>query len=193
MKNEEFSKKEFVGGKTDNPMASASQGNSSSFLPHSSFVYFLGLGTNLGNKEQNLRNAVQKIEEQIGIVTSLSAFYATTPWGFESANSFLNAACRVETTFEPLQVLEATQAVERELGRTTKSADGIYHDRIIDIDLLLCYATDGTPITVDSPRLHLPHPLMHLRNFVMRPLAEIAPDTIHPTLGQTMNELNMLL
>ncbi len=180
MKNdEEFSEKEFVGEEIDNPMASASQGNASSlFILHSSFVYFLGLGTNLGNKEQNLRDAVQKIEERIGRVTSLSAFYATAPWGFDSANSFLNAACRVETPLSPLQVLDATQAIERELGRTAKSADGVYHDRIIDIDLLLCFTSEGEPVTLNHPRLTLPHPLMHLRDFVMRPLAEIAPEVV---------------
>ncbi len=189
MKNEEFLKKEFVGGKTDNPMASALQGNSSSFIPHPSFVYFLGLGTNLGNKEQNLRDAVQKIEERIGRVSSLSAFYTTAPWGFDSANCFLNAVCQVGTTLQPLQVLEATQAVEREMGRTSKSVNGVYHDRVIDIDLLLCYAADGTPVTVDTPHLHLPHPLMHLRDFVMRPLVEIAPHALHPIFRKTMEEL----
>ena len=178
MKNEEFSEKEFVGKEIDNPMASASQGNSSFFILHSSFVYFLGLGTNLGNKEQNLRDAVQKIEERVGSVTSLSAFYATAPWGFNSANSFLNAACRVETPLSPLQVLDATQAIERELGRTAKSADGVYHDRIIDIDLLACLDVSGREVLVDVPRLKLPHPLMHLRDFVMKPLGEIAPELV---------------
>ena len=179
MKNEEFSEKEFVSEEIDNPMASASQGNASSFfILHTSFVYFLGLGTNLGNKEQNLRDAVQKIEERIGRVISLSAFYATAPWGFNSANSFLNAACRVETPLSPLQVLDATQAIERELGRTAKSADGVYHDRIIDIDLLACLDVSGREVLVDVPRLKLPHPLMHLRDFVMKPLGEIAPELV---------------
>lgn len=145
---------------------------------HPLLTYYLGLGTNLGNKEQNLRDAVQKIEERIGRVTSLSAFYATAPWGFDSANSFLNAACRVETPLSPLQVLDATQAIERELGRTAKSADGVYHDRIIDIDLLLCFISEGEPVTLNQPRLTLPHPLMHLRDFVMKPLGEIAPELV---------------
>lgn len=145
---------------------------------HPLLTYYLGLGTNLGNKEQNLRDAVQKIEERVGSVTSLSAFYATAPWGFDSANSFLNAACRVETPLPPLQVLDVTQAIERELGRTAKSADGVYYDRIIDIDLLLCFTSEGEPVTLNHPRLTLPHPLMHLRDFVMRPLGEIAPEVV---------------
>ena len=124
-------------------------------MKESSFIYYLSLGTNLGNKEQNLHNAVQKIEERIGRVTSLSAFYATAPWGFDSANSFLNAVCRVETTLHPLEVLEATQAVEREMGRTSKSVDGVYHDRIIDIDLLVCLDASGKEVfvTVQSNKL----------------------------------------
>ena len=95
-----------------------------------------------------------------------------------SANSFLNAACRVETPLSPLQVLDATQAIERELGRTAKSADGVYHDRIIDIDLLACLDVSGREVLVDVPRLKLPHPLMHLRDFVMKPLGEIAPELV---------------
>ena len=98
---------------------------------------YVGLGTNLGDKEQNLKVAVQKIEEQIGKVVSLSAFYITAPWGFTSENSFLNAAACVETELSPLDVLQKTQSIERDLGRTKKSVNGAYSDRLIDIDLLL--------------------------------------------------------
>lgn len=150
---------------------------------------YVGLGTNLGDKEQNLRDAVQKIEEQIGKVVSLSAFYVTAPWGFVSANSFLNAAACVETDLSPLDVLQETQSIERELGRTKKSVDGVYSDRLIDIDLLLY---EDLVLSVTSPsgaELNLPHPLMTERDFVMKPLAEIAPDLVHPVLGKTMREL----
>ena len=150
---------------------------------------YVGLGTNLGDKEQNLRDAVQKIEEQIGKVVSLSAFYVTAPWGFVSENSFLNAAACVETELPPLDVLRETQLIERELGRTKKSVNGMYSDRLIDIDLLLY---EDLVLSVTSPsgvELNLPHPLMTERDFVMKPLAEIAPDLVHPVLGKTMREL----
>ena len=84
---------------------------------------YLGLGTNLGDKEQNLRDAVQKIEEQVGKIVSLSAFYVTAPWGFSSDNSFLNAAVCVETKLSPLEVLQETQMIEKELGRTQNSVN----------------------------------------------------------------------
>lgn len=146
-------------------------------------IYF-GLGTNLGDKEQNLRFAVQKIEERIGKVISLSAFYATAPWGFSSENMFLNAAVCVETNLPPLSILHLTQEIEREIGRAHKSVNRIYSDRLIDIDLLLY-----DNLVLDTPELKLPHPLMHERRFVMEPLAEIAPELLHPVLKKTMREL----
>ena len=86
---------------------------------------YISLGTNLGDKEQNLRTAVQKIEEQVGKVIPLSAFYITAPWGFDSEHSFLNAAACMETELSPLEVLQKTQEIERELGRTHKSVGGV--------------------------------------------------------------------
>lgn len=151
---------------------------------------YVGLGTNLGDKEQNLKVAVQKIEEQIGKVVSLSAFYVTAPWGFTSENSFLNAAACVDTDLSPLAVLQETQAIERELGRTKKSVDGVYSDRLIDIDLLFY---EDLVLSVTSPtgaELNLPHPLMTERDFVMLPLAEIAPELVHPVFGKTMKEIS---
>ena len=149
-------------------------------------VVYFSLGTNLGDKEQNLRMAVQKIRKQIGEVIS---FYATAPWGFSSDNTFLNAALCVDTALAPLEVLQTTQEIEREMGRTHKSVNAVYSDRVIDIDLLLCFADDGTPVLLDTPELKLPHPLMQERRFVMEPLAEIAPDVIHPVLGKTLGDI----
>ncbi|MDR3118077.1 MAG: 2-amino-4-hydroxy-6-hydroxymethyldihydropteridine diphosphokinase [Mediterranea sp.] len=145
---------------------------------------YLGLGTNLGDKEKNLRDAVQKIGERIGNVSSLSAFYATIPWGFQSENTFLNAVACVETTLPPHELLAIAQQIERETGRTTKPANHTYADRIIDIDLLM-----WENLIINTPNLTLPHPLMHKRRFVMEPFAEIAPDVSHPVLGETIYNL----
>ena len=142
---------------------------------------YLSLGTNLGLKEENLKNAVEKINEEIGEVTSLSSFYETAPWGFESDNGFLNAAVCVCCKRTPQEVLALTQQIERELGRTIKSTDGQYHDRIIDIDILLY-----DDLILDTPELKIPHPLMTERSFVMDPLREIAPELIYPLTGKKL-------
>ena len=147
-------------------------------------IVYLGLGTNLGDKAANLHAAVHLISGKIGKVLSLSSFYETAPWGFESENSFLNAALCVKTTLSPLEVLHATQAIERTLGRTQKSEKGIYHDRIIDIDLLLYNGE-----IIKTTELTLPHPFMLQRDFVMKPLVEIAPDVVHPVSGKKIREL----
>lgn len=145
---------------------------------------YLGLGTNLGDKEANLRTAIYKLQERIGKQVSLSSFYETAPWGFESDHSFLNAAIGLETKLPPIEVLHITQEIERELGRTRKSVDGNYSDRLIDIDILLY---DG--LVLHTPELTIPHPLMTERDFVMKPLIEIAGNVIHPTRQKTLSEL----
>ena len=101
------------------------------------YQVYLSLGTNLGNRKRNIREAIDKIGEQIGVVKRQSALYETKPWGYSSPNDFINACVLVLTPMAPRQVLEATQRIEREMGRTLKSVDGEYHDRIIDIDILL--------------------------------------------------------
>ena len=146
--------------------------------------YYLSLGTNLGDKRQNLHAAVKLIEERIGSIASLSSFYETAPWGFTSEHTFLNAALSVHSSLSPLQVLTLTQTIERELGRTHKSVNGQYSDRLIDIDILLC-----DDLILHTPTLQIPHPLMHLRSFVLQPLAEIAPDVVLPVLGKSIKEL----
>ena len=145
---------------------------------------YLGLGTNLGDKADNLNRAAKEINDTIGKVTSLSSFYETAPWGFCSDNSFLNAALCVETTLAPEEVLARTQDIERQMGRTHKSVNKVYSDRPIDIDILL-YGD----LCLDTPALTLPHPGIAERLFVLRPLAEIASDTVHPRCGLTIGEL----
>lgn len=146
-------------------------------------IVYLGLGTNIGNRRGNLVKAAALLAERVGDILALSGFMETEPWGFDSENLFLNAAIKMETPLTPDELLSATQAIEREMGREKKS-DGSYHDRVIDIDILLY---DNR--VIEQPGLIVPHPLMQERLFVMAPLAEIAPFERHPLLGQTFIEL----
>ena len=129
---------------------------------------YLGLGSNLGDKEHNISRATALISGQIGTVVRQSALYYSEPWGFASANTFVNAVVCVVTTLSPRRLLLATQRIERQMGRTEKSLGGVYHDRIIDIDILLY-----DDLHIDYPCLKIPHPLMHQRDFVMIPLRSI--------------------
>ncbi|MDD4516725.1 2-amino-4-hydroxy-6-hydroxymethyldihydropteridine diphosphokinase [Massilibacteroides sp.] len=145
-------------------------------------VYF-SLGTNLGDRHKNMLTAVALLAERVGKILALSALYETEPWGFDSDNPFLNVALSIETALLPMELLRLTQQIEQEMGRTEKS-NGSYHDRLIDIDLLMY-----DDLIINSPLLTLPHPLMHQRIFVLQPLAEIAPDLLHPLLNVTIAEL----
>lgn len=149
---------------------------------------YLGLGSNLGSREELLQQAITTIAKQVGSIVSLSAFYETAPWGFDSPHPFLNAVIAVDTPLAPLPLLDATQAIERTLGRTTKSSNGRYSDRPIDIDLLFY-----NDLVMESQRLTLPHPLLHKRLFVLEPLAEIAPTLYHPLLQRSIAELTAML
>ena len=132
-------------------------------------LVYLGLGSNVSNRQYYIQRAVALIGKRIGTVLRQSSLMETEPWGFLSPNAFLNGVILCTTEKSPQQVLRITQQIERHLGRTMKttSTDG-YHDRTIDIDILLY-----DDITVDEPDLKIPHPLMHKRDFVMIPLQEI--------------------
>lgn len=136
-------------------------------------LYHLSLGSNLGEREQTLRQALVLIEQQIGSVLRCSSFFYSEPWGFESEHGFCNLCCVVKSQLGPMELLAATQAVERALGRTEKTIDAHYHDRTIDIDIIQAYDEQGNEITVNSPTLSLPHPLWSQRDFVRIPLKEI--------------------
>ena len=122
----------------------------------------------MGDRKGNIKLAIKQISELIGPVVRQSALIETAPWGFNSANTFINAAVCSETSLSPREVLQATQGIERALGRTTKSIDGQYHDRLIDIDILLY-----DDLHVNEPDLVIPHPHMNERQFVMQPLSKI--------------------
>ena len=145
---------------------------------------YLSLGSNLGDKEHNILQAIKYINERVGNVLAYSALYVTEPVGFLSENKFINAACAVSTSLSPLQLLDQTQRIEKEMGRGQKSGNRIYADRIIDIDILLC-----SDLIFENEELIIPHPHLHERSFVLDPLVEIAKDCMHPVLYKTFYEL----
>ena len=146
-------------------------------------LVYLGLGTNLGEKERNLNDAIISLSQEVGFVIRSSTFYASKPWGFESDNDFLNAVVLVDTALTPFDVLSKTQEIEKSLGRTAKTINS-YSDRLIDIDILLY-----DNLIIDQPTLKIPHPLIAERDFVIIPLSEIAPDLVHPVFGRKIAEL----
>jgi 2-amino-4-hydroxy-6-hydroxymethyldihydropteridine diphosphokinase len=141
---------------------------------------YLSLGSNLGQREENLRKAIRLIHERVGEVVRQSSFIVTEPWGFESDHPFMNAAVLCLTEKSPREVLRLTQQIEHDLGKSKEhatqrsqivnrqSSNCKYTDRPIDIDILLY-----DDLTVDEPDLQIPHPLMYERDFVMIPLKEI--------------------
>ncbi len=155
------------------------------FCQHPHQVY-LSLGSNIGDRQQQLQKAIQLIGEKVGTVTRQSSFMTTAPWGFQSEHQFLNAVILCETVLTPREVLTQTQHIEKILGKQGRHATlrntskqertgesktpsaVIYKDRPIDIDILLY-----DDWTVDEPDLQIPHPLMTERDFVMIPLKEI--------------------
>ena len=141
-------------------------------------IVYMGIGTNLGDREANLRRAIELVHERVGECMACSSIYRSAPQGFVSENQFANIVAVCQTNHSPVEVLRITQAIEREMGRTEKSVNGIYHDRVIDIDLLMAYEGDrvmdnGNGIEYSSDILKLPHPRMQERDFVMIPLREV--------------------
>ena len=144
----------------------------------------IALGANIGSRAAALRAAIAALTAEVGLLVKCSAFYETEPEGFQSSHAFLNAVAHFETTHSAPRILQITQAIERRMGRTTKSQDGIYHDRPIDIDILasgdtICHTQDLT----------LPHPHIAERRFVLEPLTEILPTWRHPLTHATATEM----
>ena len=150
---------------------------------------YLGLGSNQGDREQLMAQAIEQLSVALGSPLSLSSTIETEAWGFVSSNPFLNMVALFATEISPMELLNVTEDVERRLGRQTKSVDGVYSDRPMDIDILFY----GDEI-ISTERLSVPHPRLHERLFVLAPLAEISPAFVHPLLGKSISELkNSLL
>lgn len=140
-------------------------------------IYF-GIGTNLGDREANLRTALQLLHDRVGECIACSSIYRSAPQGFVSENEFANVVVVCRTDHSPEEVLLITQQIEREMGRTEKSVNGVYHDRVIDIDLLQAGIGNRelgiqTQVECNTDTLTLPHPRMHERDFVLIPLREV--------------------
>ena len=144
-------------------------------------VAYIGIGSNLGNRQENCLRAIELLQKKGIIVKKRSSLYETEPWGVKEQPLFLNMAIEVETKLNPGALLRILKDVEKEVGRKESTKWG---PRIIDLDILL---TDN--IVLNKDNLKIPHPLMHKREFVLRPLCEIAPDIKHPVLKLSMNEL----
>lgn len=156
-------------------------------LPWKSNCVALLLGCNQGDRVQLLMQAISMINQRIGNVSSNSTLYETEPWGFDAEQKFLNLALVLTTNLPPDQVLKEALQIEDELGRVRpEQVEGkkIYASRTMDIDLIFYNS-----LKINTDTLVLPHPRMHLRRFVLTPLAEIMPDYIHPQFRKTISQL----
>jgi 2-amino-4-hydroxy-6-hydroxymethyldihydropteridine diphosphokinase len=142
---------------------------------------YISLGSNLGDRLQFLKNAVEKIANQLGRVVKESKVYQAAAWGHTKQPDFYNQVIEIETDLTPAQLLQACLEIEKSLGRERSI---LWGERTIDLDILLYNGQ-----SVQSENLNIPHPYLHLRNFVLVPLCEIAPDLIHPILELTIQQL----
>jgi len=147
-------------------------------MPH----VYLGIGANLELRILHCYQAIYQLRKSASVcVVDRSSFYETEPFGYEEQNWFINLVLKIQTELSPRDLLRLTQEIEKNLGKDTPFKWG---PRTIDIDILL-YEDEQ----ISEPDLIIPHPLLHLRKFVLSPLVEIAPDLRHPVLGKTMREL----
>lgn len=150
---------------------------------------YINIGSNLGDRAALIERAVAALEAALGAAVRRAPVVESAPWGYDSPNSFLNLGIAVETSLPPIRLLELIRAVERDIDVSPhRTAAGTYADRAIDIDLI---AVDS--VVMDSARLTLPHPRMHLRRFVLEPMAVLAPAWRHPVSGLTASEMLALL
>ena len=143
-------------------------------------LFYIGLGSNIGNRELILKQAIDLLSERIGVVEACSSMYETQADGFDSDNLFMNAVVAVRSTMSPHELLSETHRIEIDLGCTT--------DRSLDIYIIAC-----EDMVCNDDLLVLPHPRMHQRLFVLAPLCEIAPQWEHPILHLTAEQLRAIV
>ncbi len=142
---------------------------------------FISLGSNMGDKLQFLKNAIEEIRIRLGKVVKESKIYEAAAWGHTKQPNFFNQVIEIETELSPMQLLQGCLDIEKSLGRERSI---LWGERTIDLDILLY---DGCSVQLEN--LSIPHPYLHLRNFVLVPLCEIAPDLIHPTMELSIRQL----
>jgi 2-amino-4-hydroxy-6-hydroxymethyldihydropteridine diphosphokinase len=142
---------------------------------------YIGIGSNLGNRHENCFRAIELLQQNGLLATKQSSMHETEPWGVTDQPAFVNMAIEIETDLDPQKLLSLLKKIEKDMGRQETLRWG---PRIIDLDILLYNA-----ITLNTDALTIPHPLMHEREFVLKPLAEIAKDMIHPVLKRKINDL----
>ena len=147
-------------------------------------LIYLGLGSNLGNLIENIENAYQLIEEKIGIIGIKSTYYYSEPHGFVSENNFINSVICVESNLSPFQLLSQIEGIEKKMGRESKSKNKNHSDRIMDIDILFF-----NDLVINSEKLIIPHPELAKREFVLKPLNDIASDFIEPISKKSISTL----
>ncbi len=143
---------------------------------------FLGIGGNLGDKKKNLQKCIELIREKLGEVEIISSVYETPPWGFSAESNFWNQVILIDTHLDMLQLLQETQKIEGQFKKR-QTSEG-YSSREMDIDILFFDHE-----IIEASELIIPHPLLHKRNFVLAPLAEIAGEFIHPVLSKKIDLL----
>lgn len=146
----------------------------------------LSLGSNMGDREVYLQQAMRFLKEKFQVNVQQSSLYETEPWGFETEHKFLNCCVLFESSKNANEILEITQRIERDIGRSKKSKEKNYQSREIDIDIL--YVGD---LIIRQEKIVVPHPLLYERKFVLIPLLEICPNLIDPEKRKTIYQLNI--
>jgi 2-amino-4-hydroxy-6-hydroxymethyldihydropteridine diphosphokinase len=154
-------------------------------------VAYINIGSNQGDRRANIAHAVALITDKLHVKPSVSTIVESEPWGYASALPYLNVGVAFDTTLSPVELLDRLLSIERSISPAPhRTADGTYADRIIDIDLIACdNVVLNEATTPGGDVLTLPHPRMHLRTFVLGPMAELAPTWVHPQLKLTSREL----
>ncbi|MGM9802843.1 MAG: 2-amino-4-hydroxy-6-hydroxymethyldihydropteridine diphosphokinase [Muribaculaceae bacterium] len=148
-------------------------------------TYYINIGSNLGDKMQHLRDAVQAVERRLGVKARCSDAVTSPPWGFESSNTFANMAVAVQSSLPPHDMLNVLKLIEDQIGTSVhRDAQGQYCDRVIDLDIM---AIDD--LVIDTPTLQVPHRHLAERYFFLRPFCDLAPHWQHPISGATLQQM----